>query len=70
MDVYLNETQLSRAASSLTDRRELWGTVQNKRLSAEKSGEKEVILGKKAAWLLQGYCPLEDGSGLSGRLPN
>ena len=62
--------KLNQAALNLAKRKELWGTVQNKRLSAEKSGEKEVILGKKAAWLLQGYCPLEDGSGLSGRLPN
>ena len=43
------------------------------RKGAEGSRSKEVILGKKVDWLLQGYLPLEDGSidrGLSGRLPN
>lgn len=41
-----------------------------KDLEAEGSRNKEVTLGIKAGWLLQGYFPLGDGKGPSGWLPN
>lgn len=53
---------MNRAASNLTDRKELQRDVQNEKLlKAEGSGNKEVILGKKVGWLLQGCFPLGDG---------
>ena len=56
------------AASNLADRKELQGAVQNESLlQARGSRKKEVLLDKKADWLLQGYSPLGDGRGLSGR---
>lgn len=35
--------------------------MQNeRRLQVERKRNKEIILGKKAGWLLQGYFPLRD----------
>ena len=61
---------MNQAASHLADRKELQKAVHNERiLQAERSNDKEVILGKKVDWLLQDYCPFGDPRGLSGRLP-
>lgn len=58
---------MRQAASSLADRKELQGTAQKERIFwAEGSGNQEVILDKRADWLLQGYFPEGNGSGPSG----
>lgn len=46
------------------------GAVLNERLlQAEGGKNKEIIINKKADWLLQGYFLLGDGRYPSGRLP-
>lgn len=54
-----------------SDRKELWGAVQNEKLLGKGSGNKEVILSQKKKKKTQvGYCSyflFGDGRSLSGR---
>lgn len=57
------------SASNLADRKKLQGAIQNERfLKAKERRNQEFTLSQRAGCLLQGYLPLGDGRGLSGRL--
>ena len=52
---------------TLTNKKELWRAVQSENhLQAEEEGSYSR---QNTGWLLQGYWPLGNGRGLSGRLP-
>lgn len=54
-------------SSTLTNKKELWRAVQSENhLQAEEEGSYSR---QNTGWLFQGYCPLGNGRGLSGRLP-
>ena len=62
---------MKQAASEPADGKELWGAVQDERLSkGEGSRSKDAILGKEVGWLPYGYLPLGAGRGPSGRSPH
>ena len=60
---------MSWATSSLADRKES-KELYNMKDILYRSRNKEVKLGKKVGWLLQGYLPGGNGMGPSGRLSN
>lgn len=58
---------MNQAASSLTDKKELRGAVQNEKLYRQKgAGTRELY----QAETLVGYCKVTILQGLSGNLPN
>ena len=54
------------AACNLVKRKALRSYTEWKDLQAEGTGNKDVFLGRKLHWLLQGYFPLGENRGLSG----
>lgn len=62
---------MSRAGSSLADRKDLRGAVQNETFIGRREQEQgSYTLVRIVYWLLQGYFPLGDDRGLSRGLSN